>query len=100
MWKEGQTTEVVDPSMGKSYSGAEVLRCLQVGLLCVQERPEERPTMSQVILLLSSETVSLPQPKQPGFGLGWRPRETDWSSSPQDHTFTINQVTVTMMDGR
>ncbi|KAH7569060.1 hypothetical protein JRO89_XS06G0096300 [Xanthoceras sorbifolium] len=39
-------------------------------------------------------------PKTPGFCLGRNPVETDSSSSKQDETFTVNQVTVTMLDAR
>lgn len=38
-----------------------------MGLLRVQQRPEDRPSMSSVLLMLGSETASLLQPKQPGF---------------------------------
>ncbi|RWW47392.1 hypothetical protein BHE74_00046621, partial [Ensete ventricosum] len=40
--------DLVDEAIGDSYPKAEVLRCMKVGLLCVQERPEDRPTMSAV----------------------------------------------------
>ncbi|CAL9758683.1 unnamed protein product, partial [Musa acuminata subsp. burmannicoides] len=40
LWKEGKGSELVDGSIGHSCSLAEVLRCITVGLLCVQERPE------------------------------------------------------------
>lgn len=92
--------EIVDPSVGDSYPANEVLRCIQVGLLCVQESAEDRPTMSSVVLMLSSETATMPHPKTPGFCLGRNPIETDSSSSKQDETFTVNQVTVTMLDAR
>ena len=86
--------------MGDKYSIHEVLRCIQVGLLCVQERAEDRPTMASVVLMLSSESASLPQPKLPGFCMGWNPNETDSSSSKQDESFTVNHVTVTMLNAR
>ena len=35
--------------------------------LCVQERPKDRPTMSYVVLMLGSDSVVRPHPKQPGF---------------------------------
>ncbi|RWW47395.1 hypothetical protein BHE74_00046624, partial [Ensete ventricosum] len=41
--------DLVDEAIGDSYPKAEVLRCMKVGLLCVQERPEDRPTMSAVL---------------------------------------------------
>ncbi|URE21110.1 Serine threonine-protein kinase [Musa troglodytarum] len=58
---------LVDEAIGDSYPKAEVLRCMKVGLLCVQERPEDRPTMSAVMLMLGSDSALLPQPRQPGF---------------------------------
>ncbi|KAJ1390416.1 S-locus, receptor kinase [Sesbania bispinosa] len=100
LWREGNALELIDSSIDKSYSPSEVLRCIQVGLLCVQERAEDRPTMSSVVLMLSSETATMPQPKNPGFCLGRNQMETDSSSSKQDESFTVNQVTVTMLDAR
>lgn len=40
---------------------------MQVGLLCVQRAPEDRPTMSNVVFMLSNEGLTLPEPKHPGF---------------------------------
>lgn len=101
LWKEGKALELVDSSVGESYSASEVMRCIQVGLLCVQERAEDRPTMSSVVLMLSSENATMPQPKNPGFCLGRTPIETDSSTSKQeDQSCTVNHVTVTMLDGR
>ncbi|KAK9089535.1 hypothetical protein Scep_028617 [Stephania cephalantha] len=99
LWKEGKALELIDPAMADSCLEYEVLRCIQVGLLCVQERAEERPTMSTVVLMLSSESVAIAQPKQPGFCLVSTPFETESSSSKQD-SCTVNHVTVTMLDAR
>ncbi|XP_028798401.1 receptor-like serine/threonine-protein kinase SD1-7 [Neltuma alba] len=99
-WKEGKALELIDPSIAGSYSPSEVLRCVQVGLLCVQERAEDRPTMSTVVLMLSSETVLMPQPKSPGFCVGRNPNETETSSSKQDQSYSVNEVTVTMLHAR
>ncbi|KAG4999421.1 hypothetical protein JHK87_020493 [Glycine soja] len=100
LWKEENALELIDPSIDNSYSESEVLRCIQVGLLCVQERAEDRPTMASVVLMLSSDTASMSQPKNPGFCLGRNPMETDSSSSKQEESCTVNQVTVTMLDAR
>jgi len=53
--------------------------------------------MASVVLMLSSELASLPQPKLPGFCMDWNPNETDSLSSKQDESFTVNHVTVTML---
>lgn len=100
LWTGGKGLELMDSSSSGSYSPDELLRCIQVGLLCVQEQAEDRPTMATVLLMLNSETTTLPQPKNPGFCLGRRPIETDSSSSKHDESFTLNQITVTMVDGR
>ncbi|XP_043698851.1 receptor-like serine/threonine-protein kinase SD1-8 [Telopea speciosissima] len=99
LWREGKGLELMDESMKDSCSTSEVLRCIQVGLLCVQERPEERPTMSSVVLMLSSETATMPQPKPPGFGRERSPLETDESFSELE-SYTVNQLTVTIIESR
>uniref|UniRef100_A0A2C9VLS2 Receptor-like serine/threonine-protein kinase n=1 Tax=Manihot esculenta TaxID=3983 RepID=A0A2C9VLS2_MANES len=65
-WRENKPLEIVDSSLKESYPSLEVLRCIQIGLLCVQEDVRERPLMSAVVLMLSSE-LALPSPKQPAF---------------------------------
>ncbi|GJS25336.1 receptor-like serine/threonine-protein kinase SD1-8 [Tanacetum coccineum] len=44
LWREGNPLELVDETLGEKFSKDEVLRCIQIGLLCVQEQPEDRPT--------------------------------------------------------
>ncbi|XP_022878004.1 receptor-like serine/threonine-protein kinase SD1-8 isoform X2 [Olea europaea var. sylvestris] len=100
LWREGRGMELMDSAAGESYSPSEVLRCIQVGLLCVQEQAEDRPNMDTVVLMLSSDTASMSQPKNPGFCMGRRPADTESSSSKQDESCTVNQVTVTILDGR
>ncbi|XWS19502.1 hypothetical protein CRYUN_Cryun31cG0021500 [Craigia yunnanensis] len=99
-WKEGKGLELMDSAAGDTYHAHEVLRCIQVGLLCVQERAEDRPSMSTVLLMLNSDTATMPQPKTPGFCLGRNTLETDSSTSKIDESCTVNQVTVTMLDAR
>ncbi|THG00637.1 hypothetical protein TEA_011640 [Camellia sinensis var. sinensis] len=45
----------------------EVLKCIQIGLLCVQQCPEDRPTMSSVVSMLDNGSAMLPHPRQRGF---------------------------------
>ena len=58
---------LVDPSIRDSCSQDEVLRCIKVGMLCVQDSTIYRPTMSTVVLMLESENATLPMPRQPTF---------------------------------
>lgn len=57
--------EMVDPSLGGDYQEGEILRCFQIGLLCVQEESTERPTMSTVVVMLNAETITLGFPSRP-----------------------------------
>lgn len=99
LWKEERITELMDASIETSCPISEVLRCMHVGLLCVQERAEDRPMMSSAVLMLSSENARMPEPRQPGFCTGRSIFETDSSSSKKE-SCTINQVTVTMLESR
>ncbi|KAK7405865.1 hypothetical protein VNO78_07475 [Psophocarpus tetragonolobus] len=65
LWNEGKELDFVDPMLLERCLGSEIVRCMHIGLLCVQENPEHRPTMSNVVVLLGSESMALPQPRQP-----------------------------------
>ncbi|KAK4385260.1 Cysteine-rich receptor-like protein kinase [Sesamum angolense] len=67
-WREGTAANVVDPFL-RSGSGSmtETLRCIHIGLLCVQENASDRPTMASVVLMLSSFSLTLGVPSEPAF---------------------------------
>ncbi|KAF6997862.1 hypothetical protein CFC21_014034 [Triticum aestivum] len=62
-WTAGTVLEMADPSMNKS----DALRCIHVGLLCIQGNPTDRPMMSTVAMMLGGDTFSLPAPSKPAF---------------------------------
>ncbi|XP_010931294.1 cysteine-rich receptor-like protein kinase 6 isoform X2 [Elaeis guineensis] len=64
-WSEGRSLEILDPALGHHCQGSEVLKCIQIGLLCVQDNPSDRPNMSTVVLMLNSNTVSHKAPSKP-----------------------------------
>ncbi|KAH7569059.1 hypothetical protein JRO89_XS06G0096200 [Xanthoceras sorbifolium] len=77
LWRDGKTMEIVDSCLADSFPSNEVLRCIQVGLLCVQDNAKDRPSMSTVVFMLSNETI-LPSPKKSTFAI--RKNEPDSSS--------------------
>ena len=77
----------------------EILRCVHVGLLCVQEFAKDRPTISVVISMLKSEIVDLPHPKQPAFIERQIALDSE-STKGKQRICSINNVTVTMVQGR
>ncbi|XP_050203490.2 G-type lectin S-receptor-like serine/threonine-protein kinase At1g11410 isoform X2 [Mercurialis annua] len=66
LWNEDRALEIVDALLKESYDPQVALRCIQIGLLCVEENAKQRPSMLEVVLMLKSETA-LPSPKQPAF---------------------------------
>ncbi|XP_019093539.1 PREDICTED: receptor-like serine/threonine-protein kinase SD1-8 [Camelina sativa] len=95
-WSEGKGLEIVDPAITSSseFRPDQVLRCIQIGLLCVQQLAQDRPTMWLVVLMLESETVDIDMPKSPG----------DTSSSSREHlddeSYSVCQMTMSTMNGR
>ncbi|KAF3777610.1 Cysteine-rich receptor-like protein kinase 10 [Nymphaea thermarum] len=67
LWCQGMGLEFVDPLLKKTCPPREPLKYLHIGLLCVQEDAETRPTMSSVLLMLGSEPLALPVPTEPAF---------------------------------
>ncbi|KAK6264884.1 hypothetical protein SCA6_020318 [Theobroma cacao] len=65
-WREGTALNIIDPTL-RDGSRNEMLRCIHIGLLCVQENVANRPTMATVVLMLNSISISLPLPSQPAF---------------------------------
>ncbi|GAB4831019.1 hypothetical protein Ancab_005034, partial [Ancistrocladus abbreviatus] len=64
-WREGTALNVVDPLLAGSRT--EIMRCIHIGLLCVQENEADRPTMSSVVVMLSSHSLTLPMPSDPAY---------------------------------
>ena len=65
-WKQGIVSNLVDPTL-KAGSTIEIMRCIHIGLLCVQENVAHRPTMTSVVLMLNSYSITLPIPSEPAF---------------------------------
>ncbi|KAB5534737.1 hypothetical protein DKX38_017823 [Salix brachista] len=80
LWIKGTPFELIDECLAESSNLSDIIRCIHVALLCVQQCPEDRPNMSAVVLILGSE-IPLPQPKQPGFFMGENPHEHRTSSN-------------------
>jgi len=92
----------MDPLLEDQVSTPEsILKCIQVGLLCVQQHPEERPTMSSVVLMLDGESLLLPKPRRPGLYSERCFLETDSSSRGMLNSGSNDTtVTTTVVEGR
>ncbi|KAI6703970.1 hypothetical protein NL676_013106, partial [Syzygium grande] len=57
--EEGTHSNLIDPNLADG-SRTKMVRCIHVGLLCVQEIEAERPTMGAVVLMLNSYSTTMP----------------------------------------
>nr|GMD91807.1 cysteine-rich receptor-like protein kinase 25 [Ipomoea batatas] len=103
-WREDRALEVVDQSLGGLYSRNEVIQCIRVGLLCVQEEVEDRPTMANVMLMLNSHSSSWRSPNPPAYFNGGSQmilaaQEGDLSTS-KSLPLSVNEVSISELDPR
>nr|BAJ91516.1 predicted protein [Hordeum vulgare subsp. vulgare] len=96
LWKEGKWRELIDKYLHGACPENMVLRCIHVGLLCVQENAADRPSMAEVISMITNENATLPAPKQPGFLSMLLPSEAD----VPEGSFSLNDLSITALDGR
>ncbi|PKU59766.1 cysteine-rich receptor-like protein kinase 15 [Dendrobium catenatum] len=80
-WNQGKAEEVIDQGLGGQYQLEDVLRCINIGLLCIQAEPMERPSMASVVLMLSTNTETLLVPSLPGYFTGENPTSVSSESS-------------------
>ncbi|CAN1319146.1 G-type lectin S-receptor-like serine/threonine-protein kinase RKS1 [Linum perenne] len=66
LWKAGRVDEIIDSTLLLDGTN-EALRCIQIGLLCVEENPADRPDTLTVVLMLNSETTPVLCPRKPAF---------------------------------
>ncbi|XP_065621553.1 G-type lectin S-receptor-like serine/threonine-protein kinase At4g03230 isoform X2 [Quercus suber] len=97
LWKEGKAFDLMDQTIRETCNADEFLRCVNVGLLCVQEDPSDRPTMSNVVFLLGGETATLPTPKQPAYVVR---RSLSSATSSATKPESLNELTSTIEEGR
>ncbi|XP_021820454.1 G-type lectin S-receptor-like serine/threonine-protein kinase At1g11410 isoform X4 [Prunus avium] len=96
--REGKVLEIVGSSLAQSNHVNEVVRCIQIALLCVQEYATDRPTLSAVVFMLGNDT-EVPSPKQPAFLLKRSYNSVDPSTSNEGAN-SINDVTCTQVEAR
>uniref|UniRef100_F6H1U8 Protein kinase domain-containing protein n=1 Tax=Vitis vinifera TaxID=29760 RepID=F6H1U8_VITVI len=53
--EQGNLLELVDPSLGSNFSEEEVMRMLNLALLCTNQSPTLRPPMSSVVSMLDGK---------------------------------------------
>ncbi|XBI68640.1 hypothetical protein VPH35_047812 [Triticum aestivum] len=100
LWEGGRCFELLEASIAKEIHAAEARRYINIALMCVQEHADDRPTMSNVVAMLNSESVILPEPKHPAY-FSLRVSKVDESGNNDLTVCSNNEVTITEEpDGR
>lgn len=73
------------------------MRCINIALLCVQENAADRPTMSDVVAMLSSKMMVLAEPKHPGY---FNVRVANEEQSVLTEPCSVNDMTISAISAR
>ncbi|KAF7823110.1 UDP-glucose:O-linked fucose beta-1 [Senna tora] len=111
-WANGTALEIMDPTLDDQWPRNEALKCINIGLLCVQDAAIDRPSMSDIVMMLNSYTVaSSPAPSRPAFYVSKEgsldlamenpspPLCTQSMTELLQH-YSLNEVTVSEIDPR
>ncbi|XP_059658867.1 putative G-type lectin S-receptor-like serine/threonine-protein kinase At1g61610 [Cornus florida] len=99
LWSADRVVELMDPKLGNPPPATTLLRYINIGLLCVQGNANDRPTMSDVVSMLTNEYAPLPIPKEPAFFTGRGVMNTN-PSLGNARNCSVNTATVSVIDGR
>ncbi|CAJ2638930.1 unnamed protein product [Trifolium pratense] len=91
LWIEDRPEELIANIFYDEAIYSEIIRFIHVGLLCVQQQPENRPNMSSVVFMLKGEKL-LPEPSEPGFYTGRNHKNST--------EFSINEATMSLLEAR
>ncbi|KAL0321172.1 UNVERIFIED_CONTAM: Receptor-like serine/threonine-protein kinase SD1-8 [Sesamum radiatum] len=97
LWEHNRVLELIDPTLDVSSSSP--LRYIQIGLLCVQEDPADRPLISDVATMLNNEQTTLASPHHPAYTVG----RTFTKGNPRESKVelcSINNITISVMEAR
>ncbi|XP_074326986.1 G-type lectin S-receptor-like serine/threonine-protein kinase At4g27290 [Apium graveolens] len=95
LWISEKVLEFIDSKL-ETPSSYLPRRYIHVGLLCVQESPADRPTMSDVLAMFSNEHMQLVFPKRPAFTISG----SLGSGLVSTENHSVNTLTTSVMDGR
>ncbi|KAG8057671.1 hypothetical protein GUJ93_ZPchr0002g26001 [Zizania palustris] len=100
LWNGGKAEDMIDSTIMANCALDEVMLCIHVALLCVQENPDDRPLMSAVVLFLEKGSKLLPVPNRPAY-FAQRNNETEQrGNSGHGIQNSNNTVTLTDLEGR
>ncbi|KAJ0454371.1 putative non-specific protein-tyrosine kinase RLK-Pelle-DLSV family [Helianthus annuus] len=90
-WRDGTASSLIDSTLKDgTYSIRDMIRCIHIGLLCVQEEASDRPTMASVVLMLASSSITLAVPSEPAFFMHTDPNPNRQRRIPEHYSSTMS----------
>jgi hypothetical protein len=89
----------MEPIIRYPSSTSVMLKFINIDLLCIQESATDRPTMPDVVSMISNEYVPPPTSKQPTFTRGRNVMDTNSTINGVGNCSTYN-LTITIMEAR
>ncbi|XBI87125.1 hypothetical protein VPH35_025257 [Triticum aestivum] len=93
LWKEGRLIDLADASLVSKSNPIEMMRCINIALLCVQDNASDRPTMADVVAMLSNQRMIMAEPKQPAY---FNVRVENHGASCAPESCSINDITISV----
>ncbi|CAL5072311.1 unnamed protein product [Urochloa decumbens] len=104
-WKNGTMSQMLHPSLDE-VARSQALRCIHIGLLCLQPEPDDRPDMSAVVFMLTRDSMELRSPAQPAFFFGRESPSGSRSDGQRSYVYdrsgfvleqgiSVNEITLT-----
>ena len=101
MWHENNGLAFADRAIASLPVEGDIVRCINIiALLCVQEYPNDRPSIETVLSMLSKEIIELPVPEEPIYPEKWNASQVGTTHTLNQLGHSVNELTITMMVGR
>ncbi|CAL5410978.1 unnamed protein product [Camellia sinensis] len=99
LWREERPLELMDSTLKRSYSRNEVIRCIHICLLCIQEDPDTRPSMATIVVKLNSYLATLSIPQQPAIFAHSRTESKTGQGLKSDQSTSVITVSADLCPG-
>nr|XP_048319386.1 G-type lectin S-receptor-like serine/threonine-protein kinase CES101 isoform X2 [Ziziphus jujuba var. spinosa] len=97
LWQKGAGLELMDQFLKGSCREQQLLRFIHVGLACVEDCPIDRPTISEVVSMLTNESWPLPVLKKPAY---FTRRLIGEEILNKSENYTVNGLSISALNPR
>ncbi|KAL6205744.1 hypothetical protein ACLB2K_022997 [Fragaria x ananassa] len=89
-WRDDTIPNIIDPKL-TTGSRNEMIKCIHIGLLCVQENVNDRPTMASIVSMLNSESLTLSVPSKPAYYWQYNSKSATETSGTSESSIHVSK---------